>query len=445
MARSHRNRPALTIESLEKREVLTAGGPTEQAQYMLEVLNLARTNPAEAADWVRDNADSTIQANLNYYGINLNDVTAQIASAKTQQPLAWDDQLAAAAAQQATDMATNGFQSHDGSTAATRTVENRLDNAGYGNRVSYGENGFAYTRGTGEKAVVNSMQAFLVDWGVAGSPHRKNIQQPDSTSANSAAEVGVSITPVTRTDLLAKGFGPTVVTQVLGRQAGAKAQIVGVAYQDADHNGRFSYQEGRGDVSIDITNTATGATQSLRTWDAGGYQTEVDPGTYTVSARSGSKSLGSKTVRVGSENVKVDFNVDNVVAEPAPAPTPAPAPVVKIATPAVTTTSTTPAPTTVKLSSASISSGLNAPAIRVVSTPVVEATPTLASDTGRTSAAVNFSAADEAPVAAAQIVSAPSTEAARTAAIDDVVSTGGLLKNFLTSKVSWGQGWKASS
>jgi uncharacterized protein YkwD len=439
MVRSHRNRTALSLESLEKREVLTAGGPTEQAQNMLEVLNLARTNPAEAAEWVRDNVDATVQANLNYYGINLNEVTSQIASAKTQQPLAWDNQLAAAATQQATDMASNGFQSHDGSTAATRTVENRLDNAGYANRVSYGENGFAYTRGTGEKAVVNSMQAFLIDWGVAGSPHRKNIQQPDSDAGNSASEVGLSITSVTRSDLLARGFGPTVVTQVLGRQAGAKAQIVGVAYQDADHNGRFSYQEGRGDVSIDITNNATGATTSLNTWDAGGYQTEVDPGTYTVAAHKGASSLGSRTVKVGTENVKVDFNVDNVVAEPAPV-------VVKVSAPVTSA----PATSTVSLGSANLAKAVSTtPTVRIVSTPVeTTPAPTLAADMGTTSVAVNF-APVEMPVVAAQVVTAPVAEAAaeatNAAAIDEVMSTGGLLKNFLTSKVSWGQGWKATS
>src|SRR5437764_768751 len=42
-------RRTLRLESLESREVLSAGGPSAQAQYMLEMVNLARTNPQAAA------------------------------------------------------------------------------------------------------------------------------------------------------------------------------------------------------------------------------------------------------------------------------------------------------------------------------------------------------------------------------------------------------------
>ena len=36
---------SLNVERLESREVMAAGGPSAQAQYMLELVNQARTNP----------------------------------------------------------------------------------------------------------------------------------------------------------------------------------------------------------------------------------------------------------------------------------------------------------------------------------------------------------------------------------------------------------------
>ena len=73
----------MTLESLEKREVLTAA-PTADAQYALELVNLARTNPAGAAAWIQNNIDANDTATLKYYGINLQDELNEIRSAAPQ-------------------------------------------------------------------------------------------------------------------------------------------------------------------------------------------------------------------------------------------------------------------------------------------------------------------------------------------------------------------------
>ena len=43
-------RRSLRFENLETRELMAAGRPTAQQQYMLQLVNEARTNPQAAAD-----------------------------------------------------------------------------------------------------------------------------------------------------------------------------------------------------------------------------------------------------------------------------------------------------------------------------------------------------------------------------------------------------------
>src|SRR5436305_310639 len=129
-------RRTLTLEHLETRQVLSAGGPSATAQYMLELLNEARTNPGAAAERVTSNLDPETVATINYYNVDLNDVKQRIASAAARPPLAWNDQLARAAQGQSQDQANTGIQSHTGSDGSD--LNTRLDRVGYTNRVSAG-------------------------------------------------------------------------------------------------------------------------------------------------------------------------------------------------------------------------------------------------------------------------------------------------------------------
>lgn len=112
-------RRAPRLETLESRQVLSATGPTADQQYMLEMINLARTDPAEAAQKFTTNLDPDVIATLNYYNVNINQVRSDIANSPVRPPVAWNDTLAQAAAGMATDQAVNGFQSHTGSNGST--------------------------------------------------------------------------------------------------------------------------------------------------------------------------------------------------------------------------------------------------------------------------------------------------------------------------------------
>lgn len=313
-------RRSLTLENLEGRQLLTTGGPSPDAQYTLEVLNLVRTDPAKGAEWVAQNADEAVQENMSHYQVDLNQVKSAIASAAPRQPLAWNRALAGAAQGHSDDMARNRFQSHTGSDGLDTAA--RMDRAGVRDRIRASENAFAYA-----SSVNNALEAFLIDWGVADNGHRRNILEPDSSDdGDSSAEVGIGIAETSRL-----GARNLVMTQDFARQRGARGQLVGVVFDDRDRNGRFSMNEGVGDATVEVQNLQNGQTQSIQTWDAGGYQVALDPGSYQATARVGGRVLGTQRFTIGRANVKADFKLDGapaaVASLAAPAPTPpAPAP-----------------------------------------------------------------------------------------------------------------------
>jgi|SRR5579864_606771 len=300
------------LERLESRELLSSGGPSPEAQYMLELINLARTNPAAAADRVTSNLDAQTSATLTYYNVNLDQARQQIASAAPRPPLAWNDKLATTALDQSIDQANMGVQTHTGADGSD--LNTRLDRIGYTNRASAGENAFAYA-----KSVDQAMEAFLIDWGVPSMGHFKNLLQPDTPPSSAYREVGIGIVDSTKL-----GLGPEVITQDFGSQNGAKADLLGVAYDESKGSQFYVPGEGRGDVTVQAQNLQTGQTSSVQTWDAGGYQIPLDPGQYQVTAKVGSQVVRSQQVSIGTQNVKVDFDLSQPWTGPAVASSPTP-------------------------------------------------------------------------------------------------------------------------
>ena len=93
MARS-KFRRAPRFENLEVSPVALDGSssdaPTSQAQYMLQLLNEARTNPQAAVQYIQSNITPDITTTLKYYGVNLSATLQAIASTPAQPPLAWN-------------------------------------------------------------------------------------------------------------------------------------------------------------------------------------------------------------------------------------------------------------------------------------------------------------------------------------------------------------------
>lgn len=305
-----KTRRTLRLENLEDRSLLTAGGPSPDAQHMLELINLARTNPSGAAQWVEQHVDANVKATLDAYHVDLQSELNQIAASPVRAPLAWNSQLSQSATAHSQDQANTGVQSHLSSTGLS--TEERMDQVSYTNRVADGENVYAYSQ-----SVDHAMEAFLLDWGVSSKGHRHNLLQNDVPEADQYRDVGIGIVASNK-----PGFGPFVITQDFGTQSGAKAQLLGVAYNDPNHSHQFAPGQGRGDVTIQVTNKATGQRQSVQTWDSGGYQIALDRGDYTETALVGNVVVKSRDVTIGADNVKVDFDLSDPWTGTVPKPTP---------------------------------------------------------------------------------------------------------------------------
>ncbi len=315
------------FECLESRNLMSAGGPSAQEQYLLELINEARTNPPAAAERATTNLDLSTQVTLNHFGVNAAQARQEIAAAPRRPALAWNARLAAAALDHSRDLARNRVQSHTGSDGSN--LDQRLERAGYANRRSSAENVFAYA-----ESAENASRAFLVDWGVASRAHRANIQQ--TNGGDSFQEAGVALVPVS-----GPGIGPFVATQVFARRADAPAQVLGVVYDDRDGNHFYGVGEGEGNLTVQAVNLDTNQVAgTATTWDSGGYQIALPAGRYQIVARDGSQVVGRRDVTVGGENVKVDFDLSQ--SEPEPIVVAAPAPVVATTRAPVVVTAPTP-------------------------------------------------------------------------------------------------------
>ncbi len=316
MTRNARRR-TLRVESLEAREVMSAGGPSGEVQAMIERINSARANPAAAIDWAL--SDGRLNDTISYYGVDRGKLREQYSHVASRPPLGWDPSVAAAAQGQSDHQAAIGKQTHDGANGLDLTA--RLQAAGYNDVTRDAENAFAFAQSPD-----HAMEAFLIDWGVKDQGHMRNMLQPDAAES-SLTDIGIGISKTSNA-----GLGPNVITVDFARHNTAKAQLLGVAYH-AGSNGTYDAGEGQGNVEVDAVllqdGKPIGPARSVMTWDASGaYQLPLDPGTYKVTASSGGKVIRTQNVKIEADNVKVDFNLDATwdgsslhtekAAEPAP-------------------------------------------------------------------------------------------------------------------------------
>ena len=331
------SRKVLKMESLESRQLLSDGisfanpggsvlEPSDDAQYMLELINSGRMNPAQSIDKLTQTVDKELKATLDYFRIDLNREKGDMASIQSQQPVAWNSTLSYAAEEHSKDMADNRYQDHRGSDGSMPT--DRISRVGYGNRRSDAENAFAYA-----DSVDRAMQAFTIDWGVSNKGHRTNMLQPGVSADDAYQEVGIGLVKTNpRTN---GGFGPLVVTQNYARQQDSTPTLLGVVYDDKNDNNFYTPGEGEAGATIIARNINSNEIQKTQTWKSGGYQMKLQPGSYEVTAVVRDQIVRSQRVNVSTQNVKADYDlsqswqggsIDSLTPPPAPAPAPAPAP-----------------------------------------------------------------------------------------------------------------------
>jgi uncharacterized protein YkwD len=278
--------------------------PSNEEQYILELINAARANPPAEGAMLAGITDSEITRYYSYYGVNVGQVKSDFAGYAVKPPLAFDSNLNDSALEQSTDMAANGFQGHDSSNGTTFST--RISEAGY-QWSALGENVFAYV----EDPFFGHV-GLNVDWGVPSLDHRENIMNLIA-GFPTFKQIGISYVSTSIAD-----FGPYVMTEDFGTPADdTESFLLGVVYNDANGNGAYDMGEGLGGVTI---STDTGSYYTT-TSASGGYVIPLPSGSGTLTVTASGGPLGAprvKTITYGNAtNVKVDFTTqDSATALP---------------------------------------------------------------------------------------------------------------------------------
>ena len=269
--------------------------PSNREQYLLELINTARANPAGEGQMLANITDAEIVRYYNYYKVDLGQLVRDFSGDAAKPPLAFNSNLMASARAQSTYQATAGVQTHN--SADGTTFDKRITASGYKWR-GLGENAYAYA----ENPFFGHV-GLIADWGVPSLDHRANIMNSDA-SVPTFREIGISCV-----DSSIQNFGPLVITEDFGTPADSTvAYVTGVVYQDSNGNGAYDEGEGLGGVTV---LPSSGSYYAL-TSASGGFVIPLPAsgaGALTLTASGG--GLGAARVKTISytagTNVKVDF------------------------------------------------------------------------------------------------------------------------------------------
>ncbi|MCF2903367.1 DUF4214 domain-containing protein [Octadecabacter sp. CECT 8868] len=298
--------------------------PNEFEQLMLEYTNRARMNPDGEYDVAMDaiSSNAGIASAVSYFGVDMDVFATQMAAYDPVAPLAWNDALAIAADGHSQLMIEEDEQSHR--IEGEASLLDRVEDAGYDNLWTVRENVYAYT-----KDALYGHVGFMVDWGYddadfgsdgnlydnwqsIGDGIQDSAGHQASIMSGTVEDIGISALEETDPST---GVGPWVVTQDFAASFGSSAvYLLGVFIDDADDDAFYDIGEGIGDVTVTVTDDDTGDVFATTTWAAGGYQVEVEAGSYTVEFSSDDlPGVATYSVDVANENTKLDGFFDDLV------------------------------------------------------------------------------------------------------------------------------------
>lgn len=279
------------------------GEPTAEEQYLLELANRARANPAAEGRRLAATTNAHERSAIEFFKVDLNRMKREFASYAPRPPLAMSPQLLGAARRHSADMARHHFQSHigkDGSTAGNRAID-----AGFTGITALNES--IYSQWV--PSVQFAHAGFLVDWGYGpggvqqGLGHRDNIMNTRNTVFR---EAGMGV--VARTGADAEKYGRLAVTQQFGNRLVPPLFLVGVAYHDANNN--FICDPGEGLPGIHVRSSVGG--RYAITSESGGYTIPFSTShrgatvTFSGKALNGAQSF---PFSLNGENTKVDLRM----------------------------------------------------------------------------------------------------------------------------------------
>lgn len=294
------------------------GNPTNEQQYMLELINRARANGGAEA------------TRLGLSGLQEGppSINGQVFTiANSAQPLSWNALLINCAQNRATFLNNNDqfFSGQNPHTFGGTNPEQRINAAGYPMNLGQDYDGPTTSGGffpgpenvaesvsigsgpyTGAKLVatlLNQHNNLFTDQTVPGRGHRM------TTMLTFWREIGIGISAGTDVGPDSQGTVRTweslYTVQNFGKIANSTPFITGVVYQDANGNGFYDPGEGVGGVRVDVAGSNFFAISS----SSGGYSVPVPGnGSYNVTFSGGGLATNSRTVNVANSlNAKSDY------------------------------------------------------------------------------------------------------------------------------------------
>jgi hypothetical protein len=268
-----------------------SGNPTAEQQLVLEYINRARSNPV---------------AEGQRLGIDIHEGLPDPSLVGPRPPLAMNKMLLSIAQGHVEDMYNLNYFSHNDPNGTT--PYGRMINAGY-YYVRAGENMAA---GTYDSAT--ELEDFMmVDSGTPGRPHRVNLLDlinPYPCSAPPCVYYEIGIGYYQGPSMTS--YGNSFITEDFGTRSNSGPSLLGVVYNDANHNNFYNIGEGIAGVTI----TPSSGTYYAVSSSSGGYAIPIGTsGTITVTASGPGFGPVTKTVTLAGANVEVDFtSQDSVTA-----------------------------------------------------------------------------------------------------------------------------------
>jgi hypothetical protein len=283
------------VASAQPTQLYSHGDPTNDEQYMLELINRARANPTEEGIRLMDTDDQDVQFAYQFFNINKTATKQAFTSYPQRPPLVFHPALMSAARTHTADMIQHNFQGHTSSNGDQ--LNHRFQKVGYQSQGMFGENVAAYSN-----SVWHGHCGLNVDWGEQNQielGHRENIMNFKNFVFT---EIGVGITR-TNGGLQQGTVGPYVVTQTFGIRT--VRYITGVVYTDRNSNGFYDPGEGLAGVEVKPSRGTNYAVTS----SSGGYAIPfTGNGAFTLTASGGELSAPiTINATFDGNNIKVDF------------------------------------------------------------------------------------------------------------------------------------------
>jgi uncharacterized protein YkwD len=300
------------------------GNPTNEQQYMLELINRARADGgAEAArlqGWQSDPSNPVFSGGLQEGPPSINGQSFTIAN--SAQPLSWNSLLINCAQARAQFLNDNNqfFTGTNPHTFGGTDPEQRINAAGYPMNLGTEYNGPMTPGGffpgpenvaenesigsgpfTGARLITTILQQhndLFTDTTVPGRGHRMSMM------LTYWREIGIGISAGTDTNQN-QTWDALYTVQNFGKVANSTPFITGVVYRDTNGNGFYDPGEGIGGVRVDVAGANFFAVSS----SSGGYSVPVPGnGSFNVTFSGGGVTTSQRTVAVANSlNAKADY------------------------------------------------------------------------------------------------------------------------------------------